>query len=284
MQVILADVYGFCFGVRRAIEIAEEAQCTHGRPVDTLGPLIHNAQETRRLENSGVRLAEGIDKLNSEVVIIRTHGAPPSTFEQLHTRGLNIIDATCPFVTKSQRIAANFSSDGYDIVVVGDPNHPEIKGIQGYCQGRFFVIHDEEELAQLPDDLRPGLIAQTTTDEAKFLKIVKIMGNRYADMRVYNTVCSATHERQEAARKLADLVDAVYVVGGRHSSNTTKLAAVSRESCTKVFLIETADEINEEDLKDVQKVGVTAGASTPDWLINQVVERLSVIESKPCIL
>lgn len=273
MEILRAEVLGFCFGVRRAIELAEAA--LQGEPVvNTLGPLVHNSQETARLAAAGIQGVETDAEVTGRTVVVRAHGARPETFARLRQRDLHIVDATCPFVKKSQRIAQEFSQKGYTLVIVGHPDHPEVEGILGYVDAPAYVVTQLDDVVKLPDDIRPGVIAQTTINEQTFLAVVTMIEARYADCRVQNTVCSATRERQEAARQLAARVDAVYVVGGRHSSNTNRLAEVCRQVCPSTFLIETADEIHRDELRGVARVGVTAGASTPDWLIKQVIARL----------
>jgi len=276
MEVLLADVYGFCFGVRRAIELAEAAQ-REGRAVSTLGPLVHNSQETTRLDAAGIHPAERLEEIAGDTVVIRAHGAHPETLEALKERALNTVDATCPFVAKSQRIAREFAEAGLTLVVVGHPGHPEVQGILGYFSGPSYIITEPHEVDDLPAGITPGVIAQTTVNERTFRAVVARLTARYPSCVVENTVCLATRDRQEAARELAADVDAVYVIGGRHSSNTNRLMEICRQSCPKTFLIETADEINPADLQGIRRVGVTAGASTPDWLIKQVVERLRAL-------
>lgn len=276
MEVLLADVYGFCFGVRRAIELAEAAQ-QEGRAVNTLGPLVHNSQETARLDAAGIHPAERPEEITGDTVVIRAHGARPETIDELKKRKLHTVDATCPFVAKSQRIAREFAERGLTLVVVGHPGHPEVQGILGYFDGPAYIITEPDEVDDLPDGITPGVIAQTTVNERTFREVAERITARFPQSVVENTVCLATRDRQEAARELAAQVDAVYVIGGRHSSNTNRLMEICRQSCPKTFLIETAEEIDPADLLGARRVGVTAGASTPDWLIQQVVERLQAL-------
>jgi len=277
MQILRADVLGFCFGVRRAIELAEAALCG-GKMVNTLGPLVHNPQETVRLAAAGIRTVDSPDDVEGDTVVIRAHGARPETYAKLRQRHLQIVDATCPFVNKSQRIAQEFTNQGYTLVIVGHPDHPEVQGILGYIAAPTYVISSPEDVDILPGKIRPGVIAQTTVNEQTYLKVITAISERFPDHAMQNTVCSATRERQEAARQLAAKVDAMYVVGGRDSSNTNRLAEICRQVCPKSYLIETADEIDPNDLREIQRVGVTAGASTPDWLITRVIDRLRKID------
>jgi len=279
MQIHLAEVLGFCFGVRRAIEQAEAALQEEGG-VTTLGPLVHNPQETARLESAGIHVINTPAEAPGGTVVIRAHGARPEIFTELHRRKLHVVDATCPFVTKSQRIARQFAREGYTLVIVGHPDHPEVQGILGYAVGPAFVVTRPEEVAALPASIKPGVLAQTTVNEYTFDEVVQTIANRYPDYVVHNTVCSATRDRQEAARHLATQMDAVYVVGGRLSSNTNRLAEICAQVCPRTFLIETAEEINPTDLVGVEHVGITAGASTPNSIINAVVSRLHAIDLK----
>lgn len=276
MEIVLAEELGFCFGVRRAIELAEAEHGT-GHSVTTLGPLVHNPQEVERMAELGIRSAETPDEVSSDAVVIRAHGARPETFTELEARHIRIIDATCPFVTTSQRIAREMTDAGYTLVIVGHPDHPEVQGILGYATHPAYVVTQPEEVAQLPAGIEPGVIGQTTVNEQTFREVVAAIAARYPAHKVRNTVCSATRKRQEAARRLAAEVDAVLVVGGRHSSNTNRLAEICQAICPRTFLVETADEIEPGELAGVARIGITAGASTPNWLIRQVVARLAEI-------
>ena len=273
MEIVLADVLGFCFGVRRAIQLAEAA-AHDGRAVNSLGPLVHNSQETQRLDRVGICTVNDLAELTGDTVVVRAHGARPETFRILEQRGLQIVDATCPFVKSSQHIAQEFDQRGLSLVIVGHPDHPEAQGILGYVSSPAFIITFPEDVARLPEGITPGVIAQTTVNEQTFLEIIALLTARYPGCEVRNTVCFATRERQEAARRLATQVDAVYVIGGRHSSNTNRLTEICRQVCPNTYLIEIAEEIEPRALQGLQRVGVTAGASTPDWLIDRVVERL----------
>lgn len=279
MRILTADVMGFCFGVRRAIQLAEESLAA-GRRVNALGPLVHNAQETARLDAAGVRVVDALDQLDGDTVVVRAHGAGPDALATLRARGLHVVDATCPFVRKSQRLAAQIADDGQTLVIIGHPNHPEVQGILAYGPTPAYVITHPHEVDALPAGIIPGVIAQTTVNEQTFREIVSLLQARYPNCAVYDTVCSATRERQEAARRLAAQVEAVYVIGGRHSSNTNRLTEVCRQACPRTYLIETADEINPADIHGLQAIGVTAGASTPDWLIEQVLERLRALDAE----
>ncbi len=278
MEVLLADEFGFCFGVERAVEMVEEA-LEEGASVRSLGALIHNTQEMKRLEAEGVRTISAPEEANKEVTaVIRAHGVTPQVQLELESRAARVIDATCPFVTKVQKLAERAAAQGRHVVVAGNPDHPEMIGVVGYAPNNTYVVRDAEEVANLPTLHAPIVLSQTTIKLQTFLDVAEaVKAKADAEPQVVNTICSATRDRQDAARALAGHVDAFYIIGGRHSSNSVKLLAVCKEQCEKSFLVETADEINPLDLEKVERVGVTAGASTPNWLINQVVERLREI-------
>lgn len=275
MEVLLANEYGFCFGVERAVEMVEDALGV-GAPVRTLGPLIHNTQEMQRLECEGVATVQEPSEVSkNEIAVIRAHGVTPQVQAELEKRAAQVVDATCPFVTRVQRLAERAAKDGRHVVVAGNPDHPEMIGVVGYAPDNTFVVRDAEEVAQLPPLHEPLVVSQTTLKLKTFIEVADaVRAKADAEPQVVNTICSATRDRQDAARALAGLVDVFYIIGGKHSSNSIKLLAVCQEQCAKSFLIETQDEINPSDLKDANRVGVTAGASTPNWLIDQVVKRL----------
>jgi (E)-4-hydroxy-3-methyl-but-2-enyl pyrophosphate reductase len=278
MEVLLADEFGFCFGVERAVEMVEDA-LQEGATVRSLGALIHNTQEMKRLEAEGVSTINAPEEANQGVTaVIRAHGVTPMVQLELESRAARVIDATCPFVTKVQKLAERAAAQGRDVVVAGNPDHPEMIGVVGYAPNNTYVVRDADEVANLPLLHAPIVLSQTTIKLQTFHEVAEAVREKAdAEPQVINTICSATRDRQDAARALAGHVDAFYIIGGRHSSNSVKLLAVCKEQCEKSFLVETADEINPADLEQVERVGVTAGASTPNWLINQVVERLREI-------
>ena len=279
MEVLLAEEYGFCFGVERAVEMVEEAVTEGARPIRSLGPLIHNAQEMERLGEKGVSTINAPGEADSDTIaVIRAHGVTPQVQQDLEERAAQVIDATCPFVTRVQHLAERAAEQGRDVVVAGNPDHPEMIGVVGYAPNNTYVVRDAGEVASLPTLRSPLVVSQTTIKLKTFLEVAEAVRQKAdAEPQVVNTICSATRDRQDAARALAGEVDAFFVIGGRHSSNSVKLLAVCQEQCEKSFLIETPSEINPDDLQGVGRVGVTAGASTPDWLIKQVVQRLNEI-------
>lgn len=276
MKVLLANEYGFCFGVERAVEMVEAA-IGEGDTVRSLGPLIHNEQEMQRLAHEGVTtISDPVQIKRGETAVIRAHGVTPSVQKALEDIASKVVDATCPFVTRVQKLAARAAAADRHVIVVGNPDHPEMIGVKGYAPDHAFVISDETEVASLPKLRRPLVVSQTTIKLKTFFETAEAVKNHTDDdVEIVNTICSATRDRQDAARALAGMVDAFYIIGGRHSSNSVKLLAVCKEQCDKSFLIETEDEIVDIDLMGVETVGVTAGASTPNWLIEKVVRHLN---------
>ena len=275
MEVLLADEYGFCFGVERAVEMVEEA-INDGDTVRSLGPLIHNEQEMQRLGTFGVTtISEPVQIGRGETAVIRAHGVTPQVQQELEEKASKVVDATCPFVTRVQKLAARAAAQGRHVVIVGSPDHPEMIGVKGYAPDHAFIIADETEVAGLPMLTRPLIVSQTTIKAKTFFDTAEAVKTKTNDeVEIVNTICSATRDRQESARALSGMVDAFYIIGGRHSSNSVKLLNVCKENCEKSFLIETADEIDAGDLVGVGRVGVTAGASTPEWLIKKIVAHL----------
>lgn len=278
MRVLLADEYGFCFGVERAVEMVEEA-VGGGDKVRTLGPLIHNEQEMERLGKQGVTtISDPVQIRRGETAVIRAHGVTPQVQKELEELASKVVDATCPFVTRVQKLAARAAAQDRHVVIVGSPDHPEMVGVKGYAPDHAFIIKDETDVDSLPRLRNPLVVSQTTIKAKTFFDTAEAIKRRTADeVQIVNTICSATRDRQDAARALATMVEAFYVIGGRHSSNSLKLLAVCKENCEKSFLIETESEIDSNDLKGIGTVGVTAGASTPQWLIQRVVARLERI-------
>lgn len=278
MEVLLAEEYGFCFGVERAVDMVEDALSEGGR-IRSLGALIHNSQEMQRLEAKGVTtISTPAEADSSTTAVIRAHGVTPQVQRELEQSAAHVIDATCPFVTRVQHLAERAANEGRDVVVAGNPDHPEMIGVVGYAPNNTYVVRDASEVASLPALRRPLVVSQTTIKLKTFQEVAEaVRAKSDTEPQVINTICSATRDRQDAARALSSQVEAFYVIGGRHSSNSVKLLAVCKEQCEKSFLIETADEINPDDLMGINRVGVTAGASTPNWLIEQVVERLRLI-------
>ncbi len=276
MEIILADKAGFCFGVKRAINTAFDAAGTAKGRVFCLGPLIHNPQEVERLNQAGIATVADFSSLKSgDSLIIRSHGVPPSVLTQARDKGLHIIDLTCPFVGKAQRDAEALKKEGYQVVVVGEKKHPEVQSILGYAGDNAVVVEKTGDLEGLAFQSRVGIVAQTTQSYGNLSEIVIKLLRLSKELKVHNTICNSTKERQDAARILAGRVDVMLVVGGRNSANTTRLADLCKQEGKPTYHIEVADEIRQEWLSGAQKVGVTAGASTPDWVVEGVIKRLT---------
>lgn len=279
MTVILADVLGYCMGVRRAVESAI-ASIDKANDVYTLGPLIHNKTALNSLEKKGLKVLnenKAEDAKIGSTVIIRAHGVPPSVNEILKKRECTIINATCPRVTASQKNAARYASMNYTVILAGDSNHGEVIGIAGYAGNKFYLVQDSEDAKKLlpPEDADENaiLLSQTTFSPQEFEKIAEIIKEKYKNLKVMNTICPATKERQDSLLRLCPLVEGVLVVGGKNSANTKRLLQTAKENCSKAALIETSDEIPEDFFK-LQIVGITAGASTPDSAIEEVKNAL----------
>ena len=276
MEIRLAKSYGFCFGVKRAIKIAEESPNSV-----TFGPLIHNKNEINRLKaNFNVGLVEEIDEVAPKSrVIVRTHGIPKDKLKILQERDVEVVDATCPFVTKPQQIVEQMSDEGYSVVIFGDKNHPEIKGVMSYAKDPVVVLSVEELQEALPKlKERVATVAQTTRKFSEYTKIVNFLMEHKKEVRVFNTICNATFENQDAARELSREADVMIVIGGKNYSNTKQLFNICKENCPDSYLVENEEELRPEWFAGKKLCGITAGASTPDWIIEAVIEKIKKIK------
>lgn len=275
MEIQLAKNYGFCFGVKRAIKIAENSP-----NASTIGPLIHNNEEIRRLQNNfNVKTLENITAVTDEQkAIIRTHGITKEDLQALRGKNIEVIDATCPYVTKPQQICKQMSEKGYHIVIFGDENHPEVRGVKSYATNSVDVVLHVKELSKIPHNSKIAVVSQTTRKIEEFMKIVEHLVQNHKEVRVFNTICNATFENQVAARELAQKSDVMIVVGGKNSSNTKQLYTIAKEFCESSYLIESEEELEKQWFLDKKLCGVTAGASTPDWIIEKVIAKISKIE------
>jgi len=284
MEVRLAEYAGFCFGVKRAVDTVYE-QIKTGKTIYTYGPIVHNEEVVKDLEERGVRVIEnragllalgtvsGVDDYSSKTaVIIRAHGVPKEIYDILEEKGIECIDATCPFVKKIHRIVQKESEAGRHIIIVGDPNHPEVEGIMGWCEGDVTVIETPEDAQKfdVPAGKEICIVSQTTYNYNKFQHIVEIFRKKGYNDSVVNTICNATEERQRSAKAIAAEADVMIVIGGRHSSNTRKLYDICSAECADTYFIQTLDDLHLELPKAVRLVGITAGASTPNKLIEEV--------------
>jgi len=278
MKIELASSYGFCFGVKRAIRIAEEHAGSK-----TYGPLIHNKDEIDRLkEGFNIGLAETLEDIDTDdAVVIRTHGIPKHELEVLKRQKNKVIDATCPYVTTPQQIVEKRSKEGYSIVIFGDKNHPEIKGVVSYAVNPHdaFIVLDAKELASLPLGGKVALVSQTTRKPEDFLKIVNALILTRKEVRVFNTICNATFENQDAAAVLAKRADVMIIIGGKHSSNTKQLHSICKRDCKESYLIENEQELDPSWFEGKELCGISAGASTPDWVVQNVINKIESMKA-----
>ncbi len=276
LEITTAEEAGFCFGVKRAIDMAMEAvQGESDIKVYTLGPIIHNPQVVEKLEKLGIRSVEDLSAIDSGVIIIRSHGVEPKTIEEAKNKGLTILDATCPYVKKAQKNAQLLMEEGYQTLIYGDQNHPEVKGILGATDYKALIIEDKRDLDEIDLQSRIGIVAQTTKSPASFRELIGLLLERVKELKIYNTICNTTQVRQSGAENLADDVEIMFVIGGFNSANTNRLAEICSNTGTPTYHIETADDIEWSWLEKINKIGITAGASTPDWLIKEVIQVMS---------
>ncbi len=281
MSVKIAENSGFCFGVKRAIKIAlEAAQGNH--EIVTLGPIIHNPQMVEKLTSEGIERVNEFSEIQGKPTIIRSHGVKKEVLEELIANDIEIINATCPYVSKTQEYAKELSEQGYLVVIMGDKNHPEVIALSSYIEGECVIVTSAEDVPEKKYQ-KVGIISQTTRKIDDLQKLVSTFIPKCHEMRVMNTICNATSIRQESTLKLAKESDLMIVVGGRNSSNTKMLAKIS-EDFVETFHIETACEIDKKWFKDKKNIGLTAGASTPDWVIvevyNKIIEYMGNINQK----
>lgn len=276
MEIRVAKTAGFCFGVKRAMDQVQEQIEKGTRPIATYGPIIHNQEVVRELEAQGVTVFSEEKLYETEALtgtmVIRSHGVDKAAVEKLTELGAEVVDATCPFVKKIHRIVSEKSREGYSILIAGNPDHPEVKGIVGWCEGPVKVVSEPDEIENLPEEFknRVCFVAQTTYNHNKFNKCVAKFQKISYDNLVYNSICNATQERQEEAAEISAWADCMLVVGDRHSSNTQKLVEICQEKCTQTHFLQTADELDTSWLANAVKIGITAGASTPQKIIEEV--------------
>ncbi|SDD38490.1 bifunctional 4-hydroxy-3-methylbut-2-enyl diphosphate reductase/30S ribosomal protein S1 [Sporomusa acidovorans] len=273
MKIYLAEHRGFCYGVKRAVDMAISS-ADEGCLVHTLGPIIHNPQMINRLKELGIKTVDQLAEIPEGKVIIRSHGVAPAIYRQAENKHLTIIDATCPHVKKAQQAAHELVTAGYKVVIVGEPHHPEVQSILAWTNQEAAVIETPAEAEKLPNYSRLGIVAQTTFAANKFDAIVAILKSKSEEIRIERTICTATDFRQQAAVNLAKKVDVMIVVGGKNSANTARLASVCQDIGKPAYHIESASELKPDWFINVQAAGITAGASTPDWVIKEVYERM----------
>ncbi len=273
MEILLAKEAGFCFGVKRALDLCIKTH-DEGTQFVTYGELIHNKQVVNNLLEMGISSVEHLADANSQAVLVRSHGVPKSLYGEAKAQHLTLIDGTCPYVQKIQKLAEKYSALGYDIIIVGDKNHPEVIGISGWASGIVHVLDNAEEALELPNIAKGCIVAQTTITDAKWQEVLNVLKTRVTELTVHNTRCEATRVRQESADQLSKEVDLMLVIGGKHSSNSKKLYEVCKKNCKKTYHIETLIEIEMINFSNCDKIGITAGASTPDGIINEIINAL----------
>ncbi len=286
-KILLAEHSGFCFGVRRAIRIARHAASESKQPIYSLGPLIHNRQEVERLKEKGIHVAKTLRGIKTGTVIIRSHGIHPELLKKAKSKGLSIVDATCPFVQKVHQIVSFLKKEGYGIIIIGEKNHPEVMALPGVIRSTKplrYITSSVVKVVEKPSDVKKihgkrklGIVSQTTQTIENFNEIVSAILPKASELRIFNTICMETFKRQESAKKLADRVDSMLVVGGYNSANTRRLAEICRKTGTETHHIETAGEIKAVWCRGKKVIGITAGASTPNWIIKSVVKKIRVL-------
>lgn len=275
MEITVAKSAGFCFGVQRAVDsVYKELEENSGK-IYTFGPIIHNEQVVEDLNKKGIEVIDTVEQLKEikeGTVVIRSHGVAKEIYDILEQQKLKIVDATCPFVKKIHNIVLDESNNGKTIIIIGNDNHPEVEGIKGWVKGEVIVINKEEQIEKLslPEQTKACIVSQTTFNHNKFKYLVEIIRKKGYDITVVNTICNATHVRQVEAQKISSKVDGMIVVGGKNSSNTQKLYDICRNECENTFYVQTVKDLNLHELKSLKSIGITAGASTPKNIIEEV--------------
>jgi 4-hydroxy-3-methylbut-2-enyl diphosphate reductase len=276
-KIIIAKHAGFCFGVRRAMEMAENILKKNGKKhkVYSIGPIIHNPQAVARLKKMGFRVVDNSRQVKAgSIFIIRSHGISPQIIDEIKKKKVKIVDATCPFVKKAQLTVERFQKEGRKAIIYGDPFHAEVIGINGHVQNDALVIENEKTAKKIKTIKMAGILSQTTLKADSFEKIVRIIAGKCQDLEVINTICFDSSTKKKEVKELAKKVDIMIVIGGKQSNNTKKLAEVSKATGTKTYHIETAKELKKDWFKNKKKIGIAAGASTPDWIIKEVIDRI----------
>ena len=275
MEITVAKSAGFCFGVQRAVDsVYKELEENSGK-IYTFGPIIHNEQVVEDLNKKGIEVIDTVEQLKEikeGTVVIRSHGVAKEIYDILEQQKLKMVDATCPFVKKIHNIVLDESNNGKTIIIIGNDNHPEVEGIKGWVNGEVIVINKEEQIEKLslPEQTKACIVSQTTFNHNKFKYLVEIIRKKGYDITVVNTICNATHVRQVEARKISSNVDGMIVIGGKNSSNTQKLYDICRNECENTFYVQTVKDLNLHELKSLKSIGITAGASPPKNIIEEV--------------
>lgn len=274
MEIIIAKQSGLCYGVKRALRIARRTRQQKNREVITFGELIHNPQVISDLKSQGIYPVEDLDALSSGTVIIRSHGISPDIYKLLMKRKMEIVDATCPIVKKIQKLVSRLAKKEDEIIIVGNKEHPEIKGLIGYSLGKGVIVENESQARSLPSKKKRAVLAQSTQDLYLFAHIVAALIEKTEELKVYNTICSFTQTRQKSTSELASSVDTLFIVGGKNSSNTNKLYQISKRILPNTYFIESAKKITPQMLEGAKKIGLSGGASTPPEAIQEAVMKI----------
>jgi 4-hydroxy-3-methylbut-2-enyl diphosphate reductase len=274
MEIIVAEECGLCYGVRRALTMAQRTRRHKSGGISTLGDLIHNPRVIADLEAQGIVSAPTPEAIRDGTVVIRSHGVSPTLYRRLQRRKIDVVDATCPIVKKIQQLVESLASEGREVVIVGDRRHPETQGLLGYSRGRGVVIETEEEARALPARKTRAVLAQSTEDLDRFQKVAAALVEKTKELRVYNTICDSTRTRQRSTSELASRVDTLFIVGGKASSNTTKLYEISRRIQPRTYFIENAKQITPAMLRGAEMIGLSGGASTPPEAIEEAVQAI----------
>lgn len=274
MEIVVAKNAGFCFGVKRAINIAQDCAKDASGNIYTLGPIIHNPQVVQELEKSGIAKADKMEEIKNGTVIVRSHGITSHEMETIKEKGVKVVDATCPFVKKTHEYVELLTKEGYSVIVVGEKDHPEVKGILSYGGKDIIAAASVEDLKNMPRKKRIGIVAQTTQSIENLQAVVAYCLKKGAELKIFNTICNATSLRQQESIEIAKQTDCVIVVGGRNSANTNRLVEICRKIQPKTYHIEVPEELSQIHFNGAKRVGVTAGASTPSWIIEKVIECL----------
>lgn len=276
MKIVIAKNSGFCYGVKRALQLARETGKKNNHRVFTWGELIHNPEVISELERQGIKVANSLSQLKAgDTVIIRSHGVSPDIYRALKRKRVKLVDATCPIVKKIQQAVKKLSRKSGEIIIVGNRNHPEIQGLLGYSRGKALVIENEDQAKTLPYKKKRMVLAQSTQDGELFGKVVAALVEKTSELTVYNTICESTRVRQESTAELARQVEALIIIGGRNSSNTNKLYQISRRLLPRTYFIESPEEITPEMLQGVTRIGLSGGASTPPEVIKKTVTAIN---------
>lgn len=279
MNILVADHSGFCFGVKKAVSTAYETRNEKGNTY-TYGPIIHNDTVVKELESKGIRQLKSISELNKDdTIIIRSHGVSKDVIQALIDKNVNIIDATCPYVENIHKKVEEYYKKGYKIIIIGDPDHPEIQGVNGWCENTGIILDSVEKAGQVKFFPRICIVSQTTMHIGRWRNIVCSLIEASKEIVIFNTICNATEQRQKSAEEIAKKSDAVIVLGGYNSSNTKKLVEICKNECLRTYHVESIDELNIDEIKGVNTLGITAGASTPDWIIKEAIYKMSNINN-----